>query len=715
MLEGLNDEQREAALCEGHAAVVAVPGSGKTKTMAVKATLIVVSGKKVVATSFTRESARELRERIEHLCMAQGVARSDIKKRLKVGTFDSLCLQLVKHQIGGRAIVLDREPILSQVLQDHAFEIELRDAAAIIEKAKGSFDQRDLTAEEIECSAAYDAACERRNVVDVKELIRMCLTGFEDGTVRTFRADHLLVDEYQDTDDMQYRWVAAHVAAGVVVTVVGDDDQCQPGATLVETQSGPVRLDALQPGQTAIRWEDPPSGRWGYTTDFQMGSFPFEGAVFKVYAGGRTSIASFEHRWIVRDVRDGDIRVCTMLDAPIGQCEVPIRDGLTWTWCAVTKTEVVHFSGLLWSLDVKPSPYYVADGIVTHNSIYGFRRAMGNAGFERFLQDHRGERIVLGRNYRSLDAILAPADRLIKNNQARVPKTLIAARGDGGSYRVEKFSSRGEEAEAAISCGAQALQQDRTVAILARQNRHLDHMEGEARARGVPFIRMGKGGVFSRLPVKEFFALCLFVTGEAGATFEGPLAYVGMELDDRLALRQRFKGVQISDARTDLKDLSLSEHGRKTWTEFVRFFRVWGEQLRSGAEALALSGMGGFAARGCKSSLETEWIEIAVNALSKMSGPLQRRIQLLSEPKDEDKHGIVLATLHGSKGLEWHAVWIMGCESGSLPDEKSALEEERRLMYVGMTRAKNELVLSYRSDKVPSQFIAEAAQLAEPA
>ena len=73
--------------------------------------------------------------------------------------------------------------------------------------------------------------------------------------------------------------------------------------------------------------------------------------------------------------------------------------------------------------------------------------------------------------------------------------------------------------------------------------------------------------------------------------------------------------------------------------------------------------------------------------------------------------GARLMTLHASKGLEFDRVWVLGCEEGTLPSSKSDLEEERRLMYVGITRAKDDLTLSHTLEASPSRFLEEAGLL----
>jgi superfamily I DNA/RNA helicase len=80
-----------------------------------------------------------------------------------------------------------------------------------------------------------------------------------------------------------------------------------------------------------------------------------------------------------------------------------------------------------------------------------------------------------------------------------------------------------------------------------------------------------------------------------------------------------------------------------------------------------------------------------------------------SKEKDKDKGpAVALMTAHGSKGLEWVCVWILGAEEGTFPDESASLQEERRLFYVAMTRARQHLRISAAGTKPLSAFVTEA-------
>lgn len=92
-----------------------------------------------------------------------------------------------------------------------------------------------------------------------------------------------------------------------------------------------------------------------------------------------------------------------------------------------------------------------------------------------------------------------------------------------------------------------------------------------------------------------------------------------------------------------------------------------------------------------------------------MPGSLAQRLSILGRSNaNRQKHAVQIMTLHASKGLEFDNVWIMGCENGNLPHTDSTEEDERRLLYVGMTRARHRLILSSAIEEgLESRFLEE--------
>lgn len=223
VLEKLNPSQREVVDCRDHCVAVAVPGAGKTATIAAKAALLLSNPALTVgAVTFSKDAAIELRDRILKL------AGPTAKKRLVAGTFHSLAYkQLGKN--GGKLndIVTDgvRAAIVGQILQERGIDWKVEDALASIERSKHHLDDPKPGTVDAQIFEAYQAALSRNGKIDFQDMLRMAVAGMLTGGIRPYSVHHLLVDEYQDCDSLQSRWTSLHAAAGSVVCVVGDDDQ----------------------------------------------------------------------------------------------------------------------------------------------------------------------------------------------------------------------------------------------------------------------------------------------------------------------------------------------------------------------------------------------------------------------------------------------------------------------------------------------------------
>jgi len=223
MLDELNQAQREVVELRRHCVAVACPGAGKTKTIATKAAMLLGEPNATVgAVTFSKDAALELRERILAL------AGPGAKKRLLAGTFHSLAYK----QLGGggeRAPDIatdgDRTGLLIQVLADAGLDWKVEDAIAAIEAIKTNFGQAQAGTPEALLYQCYQDALERNGKIDFQDMLRLAVDGMQRGTIAPYPLTYLLVDEFQDTDPLQYQWIALHAQSGSIVTVVGDDGQ----------------------------------------------------------------------------------------------------------------------------------------------------------------------------------------------------------------------------------------------------------------------------------------------------------------------------------------------------------------------------------------------------------------------------------------------------------------------------------------------------------
>ncbi|MBB4518187.1 superfamily I DNA/RNA helicase [Paraburkholderia fungorum] len=218
MLEGLNPQQREVAEQRLHCVAIACPGAGKTKTIAAKAALLLSNPAAIVgAVTFSKDAAVELRDRI------LAIAGDGAKKRLIGGTFHSLAFR----QLGKRDIASDgdRMVLLARVIAELGLNWKPEEVVPVIERIKTNFGRVEAGTPDAQIYAAYQEALERNGKIDFQDMLRLSVAGMERGDIEPYRFTDLLVDEFQDTDPLQYRWVELHAKAGAQVTIVGDDDQ----------------------------------------------------------------------------------------------------------------------------------------------------------------------------------------------------------------------------------------------------------------------------------------------------------------------------------------------------------------------------------------------------------------------------------------------------------------------------------------------------------
>lgn len=230
MASTLTPQQQQAVLCDEHLLIVAGPGSGKTSTSVAKATRILRDpARSLVMVTFTKEAAEEMRRRLSAALHATG-QRAPGDERLIVATFHSIAIQ---H--------LSRSRPRFKVLSPAAQNILFRDAAfaANVDKDQWGDVQRDferfmyaVDREAAEISPLARAVVDRytrlvrdSGQVDLYTVMRDCALLVDRGEIKPLAYTDLLVDEGQDTDDLQRLWIFAHARAGTTVTIVGDDDQ----------------------------------------------------------------------------------------------------------------------------------------------------------------------------------------------------------------------------------------------------------------------------------------------------------------------------------------------------------------------------------------------------------------------------------------------------------------------------------------------------------
>jgi len=230
MTSPLSPQQQEAVLHDGHLLIVAGPGSGKTSTSVAKATRILRDpSRSLVMVTFTKEAAEEMRKRLVASLTAAKI-RTPNEDRLLVGTFHSIAIRHLKRH-GLRMKVLGPSQ-QDMIYRDAAFaagvdKSEWGDIQKEFERVMYSVDR-----EAVEVSDAtrkvfrrYRELLKATGQTDLYTVMRDCALRAQSGSLPPLAFTDMLVDEGQDTDELQRLWIFAHASAGCRVTIVGDDDQ----------------------------------------------------------------------------------------------------------------------------------------------------------------------------------------------------------------------------------------------------------------------------------------------------------------------------------------------------------------------------------------------------------------------------------------------------------------------------------------------------------
>ncbi|TMH26163.1 MAG: DNA helicase II [Betaproteobacteria bacterium] len=602
LLEHLNREQLAAVtLPDQSALILAGAGSGKTRVLTTRIAWLIqtgnVSPNGVLAVTFTNKAAREMLTRIS--------AMLPISTRgMWVGTFHGLCNRLLRvhHRDAGLPQLFqildsqDQHAAVKRVLKALGVDEErfpARDAQYFINAAKEEGRRArdveigdEITRRYAEIYAAYDEQCQREGVVDFAELL---LRTFEllsrNEILREHyrsRFRHILVDEFQDTNRLQYRWLKLLAGPKNLMFAVGDDDQ----------------------------------------------------------------------------------------------------------------------------------------------SIYRFRGAhVGNmAEFER---DFRVENVIrLEQNYRSHGLILAAANALIAHNRKRLGKNLWTSAGHGEPVRIYEAQSDGYEASW-LTEEVQALKRGglrlADIGVLYRSNAQSRIIEHALFSNGIPYRVYGGLRFFERMEIKHALAyLRLAANPDDDGAFLRVVNFPARGIGAR-SLEALQDAAKAGDASLYKAASGLSGKSGAALAPFLRLV----ESLKAETQGLPLPETVEVMLE--KSGLVAHYKaeRDGADRVENLSELVNAAAAFVNEGEEHDLQGFLahaalesgenqaaegtdalqLMTVHSAKGLEFHAVFITGLEEGLFPHEQSVLEEdgleeERRLMYVAITRARTRLYLSFAQTRM---------------
>jgi superfamily I DNA/RNA helicase len=372
-------------------------------------------------------------------------------------------------------------------------------------------------------------------------------------------------------------------------------------------------------------------------------------------------------------------------------------------------------------------------------SIYGWRgAAVSNIlEFERHFPEPKV--VTLEENYRSTNAILRTANALIKNNARRRPKKLWSARDDGSPVRIIQMRDDREEAEFIANEIARRHGLDETrwsdLAVLFRTNAQSRPLEQRLREMRIPYRVVGGQSYFDAREVKDVLAYASVLLNRDDDVsllriINTPARGIGNALTDRA---REFSIAQRCSILTALQSDALRESLTSRQCASIERFVVLldgyegrihqplanpAELLRELiAEIAYLEEL----RRVCKTPEEALKRESAVNELLRwleemhartgkgLQGFLDEMMLRQEREEESDKEetvsdGITLITLHAAKGLEFPHVYLSGVEEGILPHDRAKLEgtidEERRLLYVGITRAMRTLAVTWCRNRI---------------
>lgn len=633
LLDGLNDKQREAVAAPiGNYLVLAGAGSGKTRVLTHRIAWLIgvenVPESNILAVTFTNKAATEMHHRIESTLFQTS---NHSMFGMWVGTFHSIANRLLRSHYLDADLpqdfqIMDSEDqvrLLKRLLKLHNIDekhFPPKHVAWYINaqkdkgnRAKDIEHHNDLNEKKlVEIYQLYQEACDRAGLLDFAELL-----------IRTYemlkkkplilqryqqRFQHILIDEFQDTNNIQYDLIRLLAGDSGKVMIVGDDDQ----------------------------------------------------------------------------------------------------------------------------------------------SIYGWRGAQVE-NIQRFLKDYpNAETIRLEQNYRSTGHILSAANELISNNDNRLGKNLWTSSGNGDP--VEIYSAFNELDEARfVAAQIQQWKEDEgnysECAVLYRSNSQSRVIEEALIQANIPYRIYGGMRFFERQEIKDALAyLRLIANRQDDAAFERvvntPPRGIGDRTLDTIRQITRTRSITLWQAvQVALQEEQLSGRSASALLRFVELINAMDEETSEMALAeqtdfvIKKSGLYEMyrQEKGEKGEVRIENLEELVTATKQFTPPEETEeltpltaflthasLEAGEAQASPHQEYVELMTLHSAKGLEFPRVFMVGVEEGIFPSgmsfDEGRLQEERRLAYVGITRAKRKLTISYAELRrlygkeerhIPSRFIAE--------
>jgi DNA helicase-2/ATP-dependent DNA helicase PcrA len=379
-------------------------------------------------------------------------------------------------------------------------------------------------------------------------------------------------------------------------------------------------------------------------------------------------------------------------------------------------------------------------------SVYGFRGA-DISNILDFEKDFPGsETVALEQNYRSTNSILGAANAIIENNRERKPKRLFSELGEGDPVQAIEVEDEHAEARFVAAEIARLVGEGYSgseIAVFYRTNAQSRVLEDVLVRQDVPYQVIGGPRFYERAEIKDAVAYLNVLVNPSDAVSllriaNRPRRGIGDTTLQRLIMQADAHEISLWEAMADPESAGVGSAAARA----VRGFRTMMDSLLDSSRELAIDELmetmlersgtietyeaeRTIEARGRIENLQ-ELVGVAREYRAQNAEPslpdFLQSISLVSDQDEiKDERGLVtLMTLHNAKGLEFRAVFMIGMEEGIFPHSRSieeqGIEEERRLCYVGMTRAMELLTLTHASMRslygrrdynLPSRFLDE--------
>ena len=406
-------------------------------------------------------------------------------------------------------------------------------------------------------------------------------------------------------------------------------------------------------------------------------------------------------------------------------------------------TNVIQYELIKLLLNGEKNIFCVGDD---DQSIYAWRGAKVE-NILNFPKEFKAPVIRLTKNYRSNNSILSAASEIIGHNKNRLGKNLECANTqlENNKIILQSFYSQEEESLwIADSISNQISKNEVSFSILVRLTAQMRSIEDKLIKYALPYQIIGGPRFFERKEIKDIIAyLKLAHSNDSDLSFERiinlPRRGIGEQTLNLIIQNSRDKKINFLNSSRELLE---SKSFPQAVSTKISFFLTLIDKCKDLVNKTNLEDLGIFIIeesgymkmleieKNTKKKLENETrienLKELVNAMSEFTNldEFLEHVGLVNENiKNTEKNNITLMTLHGAKGLEFDHVFLPGWEEGIFPSARAleekgqkSLEEERRLAYVGITRAKTNLYLSYATSRytygvnnfsIPSRFLSE--------